>query len=1125
MKNRLFTISIREIKKSYKRFLSLLIMSFLGVGVFVGLRNTPGTMLKSLDKYYNETNHYDIKIVSTLGLTSEDVKCLNELGTESYGLHSKDVITKFKEDTKIIKIIGLNDNINKVLLNEGTLPKNNNEIVVEKSILQKEGLKIGDYLEIENDNSLKNNKFKIVGVVTSPLYLFVAENYISRGNTNIGTGIVDYYTYVDDDVFDMDYYTEVDISVSNNYLTSSKEYIDLINKKISLIESIKKDREKARYDEIIDKYNIEINQKEEEGKQELLNAENELNKAKNELDNGYFKLLSSRKQLFRSKYQLDNTLNTLNNSQNELNEKEKLLNDAKKELEDAERNIKETLEQYGLTIDDIITIRELLNDKIVSKDRLKHVFSNSEYKEQIENLIDELYDSDFLTNLKDYIENNSEEAKNNIISRIPTDIENYDEIIQEINSFNKDTLREEIYTTILDSAYNIEEIKNRIPENINNRDNIMEILDNYANTIIKIKELFNGIDKLNQGKEEISNNEKLLADGKQQLENGYQSYYDYLNQYNAGLGRYYVGYKDYRKSLNLYNSGLEEYLKNKLDFENEIEKARAKLSEIEMPEWYIYDRSDDAEYSGYINNTDSVKNLSRAFPTVFFIVAIFMCIMSMSRMALEDRGEIGALKSLGFSNKHIMLKYIIYSVIATIIGSILGGLFGFYFLTWFISKMYAILYVIPFFAYYHYVNPFIAGTFISIVCITGTAVLTVMKIVREKPSNLLRPLTPNKGKKILIENLGIWKKVNFSNKITIRNIIRYKKRVIMTIIGIAGCTVLLLTGYGVKDSIVSIADKQFGEIFIFDIAAYLDHEIMDVNAIVYGNSVKNYQDTYVKNVKVNSLSTDLYVLKDDFNYDIINVIDYKTHEKLTIEKDKVIISEKLATINNYKIGDKVKFIDSNNKTYEFEISGISANYVGSYIYMNTDLYEKNFEEYKPNLVLVNLKDTKNQEKFSKELMKNEHVLSITTKEGSLKNIDVMLRSLDSVVLILIVLSGILSFVVLYNLSYINISERKREIATLKVLGFTYSEVDNYIIKENFIITIIGIIIGLILSKPFVNYIVDTVEIELVRFIHIINITSYLYTFIFMILFTLIVAIIIHFTLKKINMIESLKTVE
>jgi putative ABC transport system permease protein len=1099
-------------------------MSFLGVAMFVGMRTTTGVMLASLDEYYKEQNYYDIKIISTLGLTSDDVNSLNKLGVTSYGTHSKDVLTLLGEDTTVTKIIGLNDKINKVLLDEGRLPQSDDEIVVEQNFLSHKGKKIGDYYEIDDDQSFKVHKFKIVGTVTSPMYLLVGGNSITRGNTNIGNGAVEFYAYTLDSVFNMDYYTEIYVKIDNDYITSSKEYVDLVNDTLDKIDGIKSIREKARYDEIYNKYVKEIDENEAKGLKELNDAKNKLDTFKNELDKGYSKLRASKLEIDSGKKSLEATLNMLNNSRIELEEGTIKLEQAKKELENGEKELTDALSEYGLTIDDILTLRELLNDRVVSKERLKHVFSESPYKDVIYKIIDYIYETEDLKKIKEYIESNCPCFKEKIISLIPKDVENYDEIVEYITNLNKDILREDIYIKILDTANNIEDIKNSIPSDVPYRDNIIKLLDNYADTVIKIKELFDGVDSLIKGKEEIRKNEELLRDGKIKLDNGYSEYYKYEQQLKEGEAAYHRGYKDYLNSLNIYNSSIEEYFRNKFDFENKIAEARSKLTEIEMPEWYIYSRDDDSEYSGYIGVGDSIDRLAATFPTIFFIVAVFMSIMSMSRMALEDRVEIGTLKSLGFSNKHIYLKYVLYSTIATIIGGILGGIFGFYFLTWFIFRMYRVLYCLPYFKYYYDFLPLILGIAISVICITGSSVVTVRKIVTEKPSSLLRPLAPSSGKKIILEYLPIWKILSFSNKITIRNIVRYKKRVIMTVIGITGCTVLLLTGYGIRDAIRNIPQKQFGEVFVFDEIFYLDKEYDNIDDVLNNEHIVSRQDANMQTVKVKGTSSNLFAV-DNLDSNNVIVRDYITNEKLNLEDGKVIITNKLLDIHNYNVGDKIEITDNNNKVHTAIVSGIANNYVGSYIFISKSYYEDMFGKYIPNVSYVSLDSIDNEETVTVELMKNEHVLSVVKKTSMLESIDVMLNPLDYIVVILLVLSGMLSFVVLYNLSYINISERKREIATLKVLGFTHGEVDNYIIKENFIITIIGIIVGMIVGKPFVDYIVDAIELDLVSFIHKINLDSYLFTFMFMILFTCIVTVIIHFTLKKINMIESLKTVE
>ncbi len=1080
MRNRLLTISFREILKSYKRFISLAIMSFLGVAVFVGMRNSSNVMIASLDTYYDKTNLYDIRVMSTMGITTNDLEEFNKIGINSYGIHYKDVISNENNGNPVIRIIGINNNINRPLLDEGRLPEKENEIAVEKNYLRTEKKKIGDYVSIESEDTLKTNKFKIVGVVTSSLYILAPSASVNRGTTTIGNGNVSFYTYVVDKVFDVDYYTEMGIIIPNEYITSSKEYVDLIDSKLDTIEKLKSYRIKARYDEIYKEVEDEIKKNEEKGLSELNDAEEKLKEFKRELDNGYSKLMSSKKEIDSGKKALSETLNTLNSSKNELDENVKKLNDAKTELANNEKLINNELSSFNLTIEDITNIQKLLNGEHLEKENFKKIFNAPVYKEDIAELLDYIYDNNLLNVLVDFISSDTDEAKYNFINIIPLDMNNYQMVVA--------------------------------------------IMMNYSNFTSNLEEVFTAVKGIEQAKLELSRNEQILNEGMEKLNTGFDEYYKYEQKLKSGEREYNKGYNEYKKNLNLYNSSLEEYLKGKREFEQEISKARLELNKIEMPKWYIYSRSDDSEYAGYMNIGDSVINLSKTFPTIFFTVAVFMSIMCMSRMALEDRVEIGTLKSLGFSNKHIIIKYLLYSSLATIIGGILGALFGFLFLTWFVYNIYGIMYVLPYFTYYYDYYPSLIGILVSTTCITLTSILTVMKIVKEKPSDLLRPVAPTAGKKILLEYIPIWKYINFSNKVTIRNIFRYKKRVVMTIIGITGCTILLLTGYGIKDSITSIARRQFGEVFIFDDIIYTDGG-NSLNIIKENKHIKDHFDVSMGTVKVKTTNANLFVVEDEINYNIVNLNDYDTHERLYLDNNKVVITDKLSKIYKLKTGDIIKFIDNNNKSYEIEINGIAENYVGSYIYMNKNTYNKLIGEYEPNVSYILLDDVKYEEEVVESLMKNDEILSVLSKESTIVNVDNMLKSLDKIVLILIILSGALSFVVLYNLSYINISERKREIATLKVLGFYYREVDNYIIKENFIITIIGIIIGLFMAKPFVNYIVDSIEIDLVKFIHFINIGSYIYTFVFMILFTIIVTIIIHFTLKKIDMIESLKTID
>ncbi len=1131
MNNKIITISFREIKKSFKRFLSLFIMSFLGVAVFVGIKSCAKIMLVSLDKYYDDNRVYDLKIISTLGLTDEDVDELVKLDSisEAYGVHSKDVYFTNNETEYVIRINAINDDINKIVLKDGRLPSNDNEILVEEYLLVTNELEIGDTILIDDpDNNVKTKEFKIVGVAVSPIYMLVGSPALTRGTTNIGTGLINFYSYALDTVFDMDYYSEIYLKVNGaeELYTSEKDYIDLINKALEEVKSIKEDREQARYDQIYNQVMDEIKKNEDKANSELSSISSKLEAAKKELDNGLNTLNANKSKIENAKKELNKSLATLNSAKRQINDGEVKLNSAKKELEKAKKELNDKLNSYNLTYDDILTMMDLFNGKEVTRERFKSlVDKNSPYKEDIYKAIDYLYDHDFINTINKYFETGLEKFKNEIINAIPKDYENYDKIVEFINGINVSKVRSIIFKEILNTD-NVATLKNHIPKWVKNYDKIINYIDKYANSVNNIKSLFDGVNKISAGEKEIASKEKELKKAKSDYEAGYKKYLEYKKQIEDSERQLNNGYNTYYKNLSLYNSNLNSFNDNRLEIQKKLNDAKNDISSLEVPTWYIDTRMDNSDYFNFINVGDSITKLSRAFPTIFFIVAVFMSVMCMSRMALEDRSEIGSLKALGFSKYHIMTKYFIYAALATLIGGILGSLFGFFFLTYFIWKMYRILFTMLEFKYYFDIVPFIVGILVSFVCITGASLLTVRGMVNEKTAELLRPKAPVLGKKMFLERLPFWNRIKFSNKVTIRNVFRYKKRVIMTIIGIIGCTVLLITGYGIRDSIINIPKKQYSEIMTFDDMVYLDGEEFDLDEVFDSEHIKSRLYLDLLQVEIGVNSANLNAFEDESM--IANVIKLKsniTGEKIELQDDKIVITEKLAELSNKKIGDTISFVDSENNTYELVISDISVNYIGNHMYVNKATYEKYIGKYVNNVAYLNYDDMENEEEVINKAMESGHVRLILNTENTKSTVSSMLKSLDSIVYLLIIFSGLLSFVVLYNLSYINISERKREIASLKVLGFYNGEVDNYIIKENIIITIVGIIIGIFLGKPFVDYIVNSIEVDLVRFIHTIDLISYIKTGLFMLLFTAIVSVIIHFALKKINMIESLKSVE
>ena len=1127
MKNRINTTCFREIKSSFKRFLSLLVMSMLGVGVFVGISMAAPCMMSSIDEYYDNSNYYDIKLISTLGFNDEninDIKSLN-LIKNAYGSKSKDVIINDGKKESVVKLISLNDKVNKAEIIDGRKPKSNDEVVVEEAMLKRNKLKIGDYITITDDDSFKKNKLKIVGTVKSPLYITAASSSSDRGNTNLGTGKINYYAYILDDNFNLDYYTEVYVTVkgAKDEVTNSDSYNEVINDALKEIDSVKEVSSKKRYTEIYDDTNKEILKNEEEGLSKLNSAKQELDSAKLKLDSGKeelnttkVKLDNASKELISNKKQLDDFKTELNNANL------KLIN-SKAQIDDAVDEINNKLLPYNITYDDLLYLNNnLYNEDVTKPIIISLVPTDLQNYDEVINVINEIYELGLDDKLIDFIKGDI--TKEELINSIPLDTPNYELIVNYIN----------VLSYLLENNYffdpnNIDKIINMVPTDIPNYNDVILVLKFYKDNINEIDNLKLVFEKIENAKVEYDNGLNLYNSMLNKYNDSYDTYISYYNEYQNGLSSYNNGLSNYNNSLNLYKTNLEEYYNSRTLFESEIESAKGKLREIPDCKWYLYDRLDDSNYSEFINDGNSVANLSKVFPTIFFVVAILISLISMSRMVEDDRMQIGTLKSLGFSNRHIRKKYILYAFLACFIGCVIGSIFGLFFLPKYIWDIYKIIFDIPVYTIDYNFTYIILGSLIAIICICGTTLLTIKNVVKEKPSDLMRPKAPANGKRVLLEKIPfIWKRLKFSNKVIVRNIFRDKKRVLMTIVGILGCTSLILTGFGIRDSIVDIPSYQYGKVFNFDNMVYLNNELSnnEINELFSDEKIKSYLNTNITTGTSNGYSINILTLENDNKLNnIIYLNDVDTNKKLKLEDNKIIISDKLADLTNTKVNDKLTFEDSSGISYEFTVSGISKNYVGHYVFMNKKTYENNIGNYGTNVVFVKATDSKYENEISNELLKSDDVMTTVSIESTIKIIDNMLKSLDSVVVLLIVLSACLSFVVLYNLSYINISERKREIATLKVLGFTNKEVDNYINKETIILTVIGIVFGLLFGVFLTNIIIDTVEIEAVRFIRHINVVSFIGAALITIVFTLIVNLITHYSLKKIDMIESLKSVE
>ena len=559
-------------------------------------------------------------------------------------------------------------------------------------------------------------------------------------------------------------------------------------------------------------------------------------------------------------------------------------------------------------------------------------------------------------------------------------------------------------------------------------------------------------------------------------------------------------------------------------------------SKFIKPKWYIYDRLDNTSYKELINASDNLKKIGNIFPIIFFAISVLVSLISMMRMIEEDRVENGTLKSLGYNSFHITLKYVIYSLLATTIGSSVGAIFGSYMIPNVIWNIYKKIFFIPKFIYLLKSDYNALGLWICILCICGTSIIVCIKALREVPANLMRPKAPKSGKKILLERINfIWKKLKFSDKITIRNIFRYKSRVITTILGIAGCTSLILAGFGLKDSIKDVIDFQFNNIIKYDKMLMTNESINQIDIekeLLNDDKVENYTNVNTQNIKVlfNDEQHEVTMITpDDFNSisKSISLIDLKTNNIIdNISDNSCIISEKTAKLLDIDVGDKISLLDNDNNKYDIKVSYIIKNYINQYLYINKNTYNNLFNNYKINSILISLKEEdKNSKEFDKKYISNGYALTIVDIDDIKSSMSDMLSSIDSIVAILIIAAASLAFVVLYNLSNINISERKREIATLKVLGFYPSEVDKYINRETVLLTILGIGIGLLFGSYLSHFIISTCEPDYIMFDRHVYTLSYFYSLFITVIFTIIVTIVTHFNLKKINMVTSLKNVE
>lgn len=661
-----------------------------------------------------------------------------------------------------------------------------------------------------------------------------------------------------------------------------------------------------------------------------------------------------------------------------------------------------------------------------------------------------------------------------------------------------------------------------------------QIAENEAKLTSGEQEIAENEAKLADGEKEIADNEKKLADGEKEITDNEKKLQDAV--------------KDLKKGEKDLADGKKEYEDAKKDAEDEIaenqqklDDAKKELEDLEMPEWMVTDREELPEYTDYGDNADRLRNIGQVFPVIFFLVAALISLTTMTRMVEEQRTQIGTLKALGYKKSAIAAKYICYAFFATLLGSVLGMLIGEKIIPYIIITAYGIM-------YHNVANTIsidyqpgfalIAST-ASVVCTVGATLFASGKELQETPASLMRPPAPKEGKRVLLERLTfIWKHLSFSWKSTIRNLFRYKKRLIMTVFGIAGSMGLMLVGFGIQDSISDIAAIQYRELQHYDGMVIEDSDATEEeHAELFEYMKENEQIAHCNRVQMTKISApkgssniSIYLFVPESLSEFARDVTLKnriTGETYELTDEGAAISEKTASLLGLKVGDMIP-LKKGDKEYKVRVAVITENYMSHYLYMTPRVYEQTFGEMPEyeNIVFTMQEDCKDDlEMAGSRILANPGALSISYTSSLASQVDRMLSTLDAVILVLIVSAGMLAFVVLYNLNNINITERQRELATLKVLGFYDGEVSQYVLRENVILTVLGIMFGAVFGILIHRYVITTVEVDAVMFGRNIKPLSFLYSGILTSIFSIVVNGVMHFKLKTIDMVESLKSVE
>ena len=1135
-KTALLKTSIREIKQSPARFLSILGIIFLGVAFFVGIGATGPDMIKSADHYYEKTKLADMSIYSSLGFSAEDkAVLLEEENIQTVNLQYLLDLPLSQKNT-VFRFLSLTgkDELNQLHVVEGQLPKAKNEILLDSNLSDAKDYQIGDTFEIlakdDPENQLKEHEFKIVGFAQSPEFI----DNSKRGNTNVGNGSITAFAYLLPEAFQMDAYSRMLISFDDlrTEVAYSQNYVDLMNKNKAQVTSLLAPRKQGRLDEIREKALKELN----DNQREIDEANAQIEKGAKQLNDALKTLEAGKKELEAGQQTFDSEMA---NAEAQIRYQRDQLVSAQAELDQQRATLESQQQALNQQSKELTAAEEQLEPLLAQKATLEASLAQLEGVQQQYGELVVLLDG--FADVPKEAQPSAIEAIKSTASALSAQLSASPELSGAFATFAAEVTVENIaetQTVIRSAGDLIEQQRLEVQQSLTTLATQQQELAAARQALVAGQaQIDAGRDALAQGQAEIDRGFEQLNQGEQTLAEQRQQGQSELD---AARQEFETGQEAYEKEAQAFQKLQDETLPDLKAAQRTIDQEREKLDELEPATFTYVLRDDNPGYLEYEENANRISSIATVFPTIFFLIAALVSLTTMGRMIEEKRTEIGTYKALGYKNSEVSLKFIIYSLTAGLTGTLLGLLVGFYLFPTIIINAYGQLYNMTEFPTPWYLSYSLIGFAVGLFCTVGISMIVLRVDLMSSPATLLRPKAPKAGKTILLERIRpLWRRLNFNQKVTMRNLFRYKSRMFMTVFGIAGCTAMILTGFGLKNSISDIVPIQFNEVWRYQGIVTFDEEAstqaieeyqaavsqLDLLSATLGMTSENL--TVAQTGKASQEVT-VYVPENPAELsDFVSFTDRKTGEVYALGDNGVIINEKLAKLFQLAIGDTIELKNGDNEIFEVNISGITENYVGHFAYFSPTYYEEIFGEiptYNSELLLFSEALTKEQEnQIANDLMKQDRVLNVTFLSDSSTALDDTTEILNIVVWLLIISAGLLAFIVLYNLNNINISERIRELSTIKVLGFYNKEVTMYIYRENIFLTLFGIIAGLFLGQILHGYVLATVELDMLMFSPEIHLLSYLYSSLITLFFTIIVGFVMYQKLKHVDMIEALKS--